>query len=135
MGRLQLADQRGFLEYTLSMPFGNKKTDTLFVYLHGFASNQKGEKVLFFRDRFIESGAAFLAFDHRGHGSSSGEMKDLTVTRNLEDLDTILKGPASEFKKIILIGSSMGGQTAAWYSANHPDRIAANLLVAPGREK
>src|SRR3990172_7719817 len=96
-----------YLDYTLILPKGRSTTDTLVIYVHGFASHQKGEKVLYFRDRFTDVGAAFLAFDHRGHGDSSGTMKDLTITRNLEDLEAIFSSQALNYKKRILIGSSM----------------------------
>ncbi|MBI3610803.1 MAG: alpha/beta fold hydrolase [Nitrospirae bacterium] len=121
-----------YIDFTLTLPKGRRKPDSLAIYLHGFSSHHRGEKALYFRDRFNEIGAAFLAFDHRGHGNSSGRMEELTVTRNLEDIETVLTSQGAGFKHRILIGSSMGGQTAAWYAARHPDRIAANLLIAPG---
>jgi alpha-beta hydrolase superfamily lysophospholipase len=133
MTQINLAGKpREFLDYTLTLPQGPQTPDTLVIYLHGFASHQKGEKALYFRDRFVEMGAAYLAFDHRGHGNSSGTMKDLTITRNLEDVDSMMKVVGADFKQRILIGSSMGGQTAAWYAARRPDLITANLLIAPG---
>jgi uncharacterized protein len=133
MARLQLStNQNEFLDFSLSLPQKNHTPETLVVYVHGFASHQKGEKVLYFKDRFLSMGTAYLAFDHRGHGSSSGTMKELTLTRNLEDLDTLLNAKGANFKRRILIGSSMGGQTAAWYAATHPDQITANFLIAPG---
>ncbi len=119
------------LDYTLSLPERKDDTDTLVVYVHGFASHQNGEKVVYFRRRFNERGTAFLAFDHRGHGNSSGTMKEMTVTQNLEDLHEILHTVGRPFNKLVLIGSSMGGQTAAWYARTHPERISANLLIAP----
>ncbi len=133
MARIKLPGKPGeFLDFTLTLPQRTQTPDTLVIYLHGFASHQKGEKVLYFRDRFVKMGAAYLAFDHRGHGNSSGTMKDLTITRNLEDLDTMIKTEGAGFKQRILIGSSMGGQTAACYAARRPDTITANLLIAPG---
>jgi len=120
-----------FLDYSLTPPPGKNQAETLVIYVHGFASHQSGEKVLFLKERFNEIGTAFLAYDHRGHGNSSGTMKELTVTKNLEDLDQIIQSQGKNFKNRILIGSSMGGQTAAWYAAHHPDQIDANLLIAP----
>lgn len=120
-----------FLNYSLTPPSEKSAPETLVIYVHGFASHQSGEKVLFLKKRFNESGTAFLAFDHRGHGNSSGTMKELTITKNLEDLDQIIRSQGKNFKNRILIGSSMGGQTAAWYAAHHPDQIDANLLIAP----
>jgi pimeloyl-ACP methyl ester carboxylesterase len=121
-----------YLDFTLTLPDAGRPADILMIYIHGFASHQKGEKVLYLRDRWTAAGCAFLAFDHRGHGDSSGTMAELTVTRSLEDLDAIITTQGMDFKQRVLIGSSMGGQTAAWYAARYPDRITANLLIAPG---
>ena len=120
------------LDYTLTAPSGGRPATTLVVYLHGFASDQRGEKVLYLRDRFAAIGCAFLAFDHRGHGRSSGTMKELTISRNLDDVAAMLQHHGQGYARRILVGSSMGGQTAAWYAARHPDEIAANVLIAPG---
>lgn len=121
-----------YLDYTLTPPSGGGTAATLVTYLHGFASDQHGDKVLFLRDRFTSIGCAFLAFDHRGHGRSSGTMTELTISRNLEDLEAVLHDHGRAYARRILVGSSMGGQTAAWYAARHPDEIAANALIAPG---
>ena len=120
-----------YLDYTLTLPQG-RTPDTLVVYLHGFASDQQGEKVLYLRDRFTAAGCAHLAFDHRGHGRSSGTMKELTVSRNLEDVEAIITAHGAGYRRRILVGSSMGGQAVAWYAARHPDQIAASILIAPG---
>jgi alpha-beta hydrolase superfamily lysophospholipase len=121
-----------YLDFTLTLPNAGRSADTLVIYVHGFASHQKGEKALYLRERWNAAGCAFLAFDHRGHGNSSGHLTELTVTRNLEDLDAILTAQGMDFKRRVLIGSSMGGQTAAWYTARHPGLLLANLLIAPG---
>jgi len=120
------------LDYTLTPPSDGRTATTLVVYSHGFGSDQFGEKVVYLRDRFSAAGCAFLAFDHRGHGRSSGTMKELTISRNLEDLEAIMRAHGDDYARRILVGSSMGGQTAAWYAARHSDEIAANVLIAPG---
>lgn len=102
------------------------------LYLHGFGSVQTGEKAEFFRQRALESGFAFCSFDFRGHGHSGGDMRGLTLTRNLEDLaraHAYLRDRGWE--RICLLGSSMGGGTAIWYSALHPEQIVAGLHIAP----
>lgn len=125
-------DNTAYLDFTLTPPSGGGTATTLVTYLHGFASDQFGEKVLYLRDRFAAIGCAFLAFDHRGHGRSSGTMKELTISGNLEDLEVVLHEHGSACPRRILVGSSMGGQTAAWYAARHPHEIDANVLIAPG---
>lgn len=120
------------LDYTLTQPPDGRKATTLVIYLHGFASDQCGEKVVYLRDCFNGIGCAFLAFDHRGHGRSSGTMKELTISRNLEDLAAMLHAFGRDYSKTILVGSSMGGQTAAWSAARRPDLVAGAVLIAPG---
>jgi alpha-beta hydrolase superfamily lysophospholipase len=131
MPRLSLGDASAFLEYTLSVPPTCENPDAVVVYVHGFASHQRGEKATYFGERFVSEGWAYLTFDLRGHGASSGTMAELTVTRALADVETMLAWARERFRRIVVIGSSLGGQLAAWAAARDPDAIAANLLIAP----
>jgi len=106
-----------------------------FLYLHGFGSEQSGEKAEFFRARALEAGFGFCSFDFQGHGRSGGDMTGLTLTRNLEDMaraHAFLRDRGCG--RLILLGSSMGGGTALWYSALHPEEIVAGLHIAPALE-
>ncbi|MFL6264189.1 MAG: alpha/beta hydrolase [Thermoanaerobaculia bacterium] len=106
-----------------------------FLYLHGFGSEQSGEKAEFFHARAQEAGFGFCSFDFQGHGRSGGGMTGLTLTRNLEDMarvHTFLRDRGCG--RLILLGSSMGGGTALWYSALHPEEIMAGLHIAPALE-
>jgi pimeloyl-ACP methyl ester carboxylesterase len=103
-----------------------------FLYLHGFGSEQSGEKAEFFRSRARAAGFGFCSFDFQGHGLSGGGLDRLTLTRKLEDVGCVhafLRERGQE--RLILIGSSMGGGTALWYSALHPEGIVAGLHIAP----
>lgn len=105
------------------------------LYLHGFGSQQSGEKADFFRGQALAEGFGFCSFDFQGHGESGGALLGLTLTRNLEDVGRVhafLRARGQE--RLILLGSSMGGGTALWYSALHPDGIAAGLHIAPALE-
>jgi len=105
------------------------------LYLHGFGSEQSGEKAALFRRQALAAGFGFCSFDFQGHGLSGGRIGDVTLTRNLEDVgrvDDFLRARGQE--RLILIGSSMGGGTALWYSALHPEGIVAGLHIAPALE-
>lgn len=105
------------------------------LYLHGFGSEQTGEKADFFRQQALGDGFGFCSFDFQGHGQSGGDLRDLTLTRNLEDVGRVhdlLRDRGHE--RLILLGSSMGGGTALWYSAFHPEEIVAGLHIAPALE-
>ncbi len=105
------------------------------LYLHGFGSEQSGEKAEFFRRQALDGGLGFCSFDFQGHGQSGGDLTGLTLTRNLEDVARVHAFLRSRgHGRLILVGSSMGGGTALWYSALHPDDIAAGLYFAPALE-
>ncbi|HYX24687.1 MAG TPA: alpha/beta fold hydrolase, partial [Thermoanaerobaculia bacterium] len=64
-----------------------------------------------------------------------GDLTGLTLTRNLEDVARVhdlLRSRGHD--RLILLGSSMGGGSALWYSALHPEEIAAGLHIAPALE-
>jgi len=106
-----------------------------FLYLHGFGSDQAGEKAEHFRRRAVEARFPFCSFDFQGHGASGGSLCDLTLTRNLDDMARVhdwLRERGHE--RLCLLGSSMGGGTALWYSALHPEAIVAGLHIAPALE-
>lgn len=116
-------------------PPGSGPAPLCFLYLHGFGSDQSGEKAEHFRRSALEEGIPFCSFDFQGHGLSGGSMRDLTLTRNLDDMARVhdwLRERGHE--RLCLLGSSMGGGTALWYSVLHPESIAAGLHIAPAIE-
>lgn len=106
-----------------------------FLYLHGFGSDQSGEKAEFFRRQAQDAGFAFCSFDFQGHGASGGEIGGVTLTRNLQDIARVHELLRSRgHAPLVLLGSSMGGGSALWYSALHPEEIVAGLHIAPALE-
>lgn len=105
------------------------------VWLHGFGSRRDGEKATSFRTRALAAGWAFCAFDFRGHGESDGALRDLTLTRTLEDLAAVRSWLARRgVERLALCGSSMGGATALWQAAEAPAGLVALALIAPALE-
>ena len=123
----------------LTQPVAERRSQFAFLYLHGFGSTQSGEKADFFRARAVADGIPFCSFDFQGHGESGGTMRELTFSRNLEDLAAVHDFLAGQgLGSVVLIGSSMGGATALWHAARRPSQVLASLLIAPavgmGRE-
>jgi len=113
-------------------PAGERPARFAYLYLHGFGSAQSGEKADFFRERALADGIPFCSFDFQGHGESGGTMRDLTFSRNLEDLGAVHDFLAGQgLGAVVLIGSSMGGATALWHAARRPAQVLASLLIAP----
>jgi pimeloyl-ACP methyl ester carboxylesterase len=112
-----------------------------FLYMHGFGSEQSGEKAEFFRERALAAGFAFCSFDFQGHGLSGGSLRDLTLSRNLADA-ALVHGWLRDrgHARLCLLGSSMGGGTGLWYAARCLEgtegtegagEIVAGLHIAP----
>ena len=108
---------------------GRSDAPTL-VYCHGLLSSRNGIRAEMLRRWCKGKGWPLLTFDFQGRGDSPGSLEDITLSRQLEDLDAVLKVLPAGVRPV-LFGSSFGGITAAWYAALHPDRIPACILVAP----
>lgn len=105
------------------------------VFVHGLASDRQGEKARYFMERFAERGWGFLAMDLRSHGDTGGPLRDLTLSRSLEDLSASLTWLAgqrgTEAPPPVLMGSSMGGAIIAWHHLRHPRASGPLIMIAP----
>ena len=99
------------------------------VWLGGFRSDMAGSKAQALADWAQAQGRAYVRFDYFGHGESSGDFAQGTITRWREDalavLEELTEGP------VVLVGSSMGGWIASLAAMAQPKRVRALVLVAP----
>lgn len=102
------------------------------VWLSGFKSDMSGTKAMALDAWARQCGQPLVRFDYFGHGQSSGDFRDGTVTRWLDDalavIDEATAGP------LMLVGSSMGGWLATLAALRRPERIAGMLLIAPAAD-
>jgi pimeloyl-ACP methyl ester carboxylesterase len=102
------------------------------LFVHGFGSNRSGLKAQALRRTCARAGVTFAAFDFHGHGESSGNLLGLRASRLQADLDAISAHLAeSDYSRLFLVGSSMGGFASAWFAARHPQKVAGLALIAP----
>lgn len=98
------------------------------VFLGGYASDMTGTKATALESHVRGRGHAFLRFDYRGHGQSSGGFEDGTIGRWRDDalaaIDALTEGPQ------ILVGSSMGGWIALLAALARPERVAGLIGIA-----
>jgi len=99
------------------------------VWLGGFKSDMAGTKAQALADWALSAGRAYFRFDYFGHGESSGDFADGTITRWREDalavMDELIRG------EVVLVGSSMGGWIACLAAMAWPERVHAMVLIAP----
>ncbi len=102
------------------------------VWLCGFKSEMTGTKAQAVDAWAAKAGVAFLRFDYFGHGRSSGDFREGTITRWRDDalaaIDALTAGP------LVLVGSSMGAWIALLAARLRPGRIKAMLLLAPATD-
>ncbi len=87
-----------------------------------------GTKALWLEDWARARGRAFLRFDYRGHGASTGAFLDGCIgdwaSDAAEALTRLTEGPQ------ILVGSSMGGWIALLLARQLPERLAGLIGIA-----
>ena len=98
------------------------------VFIHGLNSDMEGKKAIFVEKYAKKNKLSFIRFDCRGHGKSSGNFEDFTISDWKKDLfdiiDNLTKGPQ------ILIGSSMGGWLMLLAAKSKKRKISALIGLA-----
>jgi pimeloyl-ACP methyl ester carboxylesterase len=99
------------------------------LWLSGFKSDMTGTKAVALDAWAARSGRGYTRFDYFGHGASSGDFRQGTISRWREDgmavIDTLTEGPQ------VLVGSSMGAWIALLVALARPERVAGLVLIAP----
>lgn len=98
------------------------------VFLCGYASEMTGTKARFLHRVCAEAGHAYLRFDYRGRGASSGRFEDGTIGSWTDDACAVIE--AATRGPLVLVGSSMGGWIMLLVARRLPERVRALIGVA-----
>ena len=113
--------------------FNNTSGDIYVVFLHGFKSDLEGDKPKTLYKFCKRNKIGFLALEYSGHGKSYGKFEDGTISSWTQDAIKIIRKKLIR-KKLILVGSSMGG----WIGLNlfklFKKNIFAFVGIAPAPE-
>ncbi len=93
-----------------------------FLYLHGFASGPQSKKAVAFADHFTNRGATVERLDLR--------VPSFEHLRLSAMIDSVRAAIGDSRERVVLIGSSLGGLTAARVAEADP-RVTALVLLAP----
>jgi pimeloyl-ACP methyl ester carboxylesterase len=112
--------------------YDDEPRDWAVVYVHGFGSTRTGEKPTAVEAACARRNWTFASFDFRGHGGSTGSLLELRGSALLEDMVAVRDYLRDRgIRRFCLVGSSMGGWAAGWFTLRHPDSVPACVLIAP----
>lgn len=106
------------------LDWGNCRHQSMLL-LHGFMAHAHtwDEFALNFRNRFH-----IIALDQRGHGESQWSQNGFyTIDDHLSDIAKIVK--ILKLRNLIIIGHSMGGRNALFYTACYPENVERLVLI------
>lgn len=126
MNKFMVKNQIGLTLRGLS--FIPEQTRTILIVCHGFKGRKENNGFLGpFAEMLNSLRIGALAFDFTGSGESEGEFGSITLTRQIEDLRTIIDYADKEFHlPLLLLGRSFGGTTVI--GAGSDPRIKACIL-------
>jgi pimeloyl-ACP methyl ester carboxylesterase len=98
------------------------------VFFGGFASNMDGAKATAVRKFCQENDIALILFDYFGHGYSSGNFTDYTISDWQKNCARVVNELTND--KQIIIGSSMGSWLMLLTALQLPEKISALIGVS-----
>ncbi len=123
-----LNDNKNKLAYNHIKATEKGKDLPAIMFLGGFKSDMDGTKAIYIEQQCKKRGQEFIRFDYSGHGKSEGRFIDGTIGSWKNDAGRILKIIIN--KKVILIGSSMGGWIALLLSLENHESIKGVIGIA-----
>ena len=113
--------------------FNNTSKDIFVVFLHGFKSDIEGNKPKALYKFCKKRKIGFLALEYSGHGKSYGKFEDGTITTWTQDSKKLISKILKK-KKLILVGSSMGGWIGLNLFRTFKKKIVGFIGIAPAPE-
>ncbi len=98
------------------------------LFCGGFMSDMSGTKARALEQVCAAAGRAYVRFDYRGHGQSSGRFQDGTIGSWLDDTLAVIDEAMAG--KIVVVGSSMGGWIALLAALARRERVAGLVTIA-----
>lgn len=98
------------------------------IFVHGFKSDKGGIKAVYLEEQCAQKGYSYIRFDCSAHGDSGGEFAECCISSWTDDLLGIMG--LCEDRRVILIGSSMGGWLSLLAARRCPDKVAGFIGIA-----
>jgi 3-oxoadipate enol-lactonase len=114
----------------VSLAVGEAGDGVPVVLLHGLTATRR---YVVMGSRALERGGhRVVAYDARGHGSSSPAAQPAAYTYEDLGLDLVAVLDQLAIDRAVLAGASMGAHTALWLALHDPSRVAGLVVITPG---
>ena len=115
------------LDYTFHNP-GNQSRDILIIG-HGVTGNKDRPFVTALAEAVASEGMAVLRFSFSGNGSSGGDFRECTISKEIEDLNAVVTAAVNNGYRVTYAGHSMGGAVGV-LAAARDERIKHLISLA-----
>lgn len=106
------------LDYTFHE--GSASCRDLFIIGHGVTGNKDRPFVVALANAVSVSGIHVLRFSFAGNGGSDGDFRDCTISKEVEDLQSVLNLTEEKGFRVTYAGHSMGGAVGVLAAARDP---------------
>ncbi|WP_293267575.1 alpha/beta hydrolase [Neptunomonas sp.] len=126
------------LNAELLLAEGTSLADGIVLITHGTLAHNKMELISTLQDLLVDSGISSLAINLSLGVDNRHGMYDCEIPHQHKHTDALneistwidwLKHKGAQ--DIFLMGHSRGGNQTAWFSANNPEKVRAQILLAP----
>jgi len=100
------------------------------IFCHGYRSDKNNSKVAALKNVLPWTGVGLFAFDFSGRGESDGKFEDTTISQYIDDLRCCIDFVSKLTKKIVVIGSSLGGLVSL-QEVSGDKRVKVLVLFSP----
>ena len=104
--------------------------DKIVIMCHGIRGNKDecGAFTLLSK-RLLENGYSSFRFDFNGHGESEGKDLDMTITKEINDLESTVKMLEQKgYKEFVLLGGSFGAGIVSLFPFKKYNNVKAIIL-------
>jgi alpha/beta superfamily hydrolase len=106
-----------------------KKTNWLIILGHGVTGNKDRSVIVDTANALQAAGFDTLRFSYAGNGNSEGDFRNASISKETNDLESIIDAAANSYSQIAYIGHSMGAAVGV-IQASHDTRIKALVSIA-----
>lgn len=122
------------LKLVIQVDEPEKPTNLVFM-AHGQGGCKEQDHIQAFTEAFLDNNYRVVRFDAtHALGESEGDLFDVTYDSYIEDLEDVIAWAKTQTwfqSPFALCGQSMGAQSTAWYTENHPDEVSLLAPIAP----